>query len=164
LKDPDAVDSEEEFYSAATDTKQKVELKEMVLVDNTEDAEYEEGRSRLEEIKKEMFEEEDTSSGPFVVDIEAENRDLIERELDEALAGDAKSDLDDRLKKAAEEAKAKGKKTVRTFDMLRKAINGDPEQRKKEQEEHKKKKEEEERAEKLKADQESAKKVQTSAP
>ena len=63
------------------------------------------------------------------VDVEAENSKAAaeERELDEALAEDAKVDLDDRLKKAADEAKAKGKKTIRTFDMLRKAISGDPE-------------------------------------
>ena len=61
--------------------------------------------------------------------MEAENSKAAaeERELDEALAEDAKVDLDGRLKKAADEAKAKGKKTIRTFDMLRKAISGDPE-------------------------------------
>ena len=37
----------------------------------------------------------------------------------------AKVELDSRLKKAADDAKAKGKRTVRTFDMLRKAISGD---------------------------------------
>ena len=80
------------------------------------------------------------------VDVEAENSKAAAegRELDEALAEDAKVDLDGRLKKAADEAKAKGKKTIRTFDMLRKAISGDPEQRKKqEQEEEKKRKDEE---------------------
>jgi len=46
--------------------------------------------------------------------------------VDKAMAEDAKVDLDSRLKKAADDAKAKGKKTVRTFDMLRKAISGDP--------------------------------------
>jgi len=44
---------------------------------------------------------------------------------------EAKVELDSRLEKAAEEAKAKGKRTVRTFDMLRKAISGDAEQIKK---------------------------------
>lgn len=63
---------------------------------------------------------------------------MIDRELNQAIdAGAAKAELDTRLQKAAEEAKAQGKKTVRTFDMLRKAISGDPEQRKKEDEEKK---------------------------
>ena len=77
------------------------------------------------------MDEEEATTGEAVVettpiDIEAENKALEEQEIDDALAGDAKVDLDDRLKKATEEAKAKGKKTVRTFDMLRKAISGDP--------------------------------------
>ena len=81
-------------------------------------------------------------------DIEAENKEL-ERKLDEDLIGDAKEELDSRLKKASEEAKAKGKSTIRTFDMLRKAIHGDLEKHKKEQEEQKKKKEEEDKVEKM---------------
>ena len=86
------------------------------------------------------------------IDIEAENRAIELKTLDVALDKDAKKELDSRLKKAAEEAKAKGKKTIRTFDMLRKAISGgDPEQRKKEDAERKKKAEEEvAEAEKLK--------------
>ena len=51
--------------------------------------------------------------------------------IDEALDENAKVELDSRLKKAGEEAKAKGKKTIRTFDMLRNAISGDFEQSKK---------------------------------
>lgn len=79
-------------------------------------------------------------------------------------AGGAKVELDTRLQKATDDAKAKGKKTVRTFDMLRKAISGDPEQRKKEQDEKDRKKAETEAAEKVKADKEklkSAAKAQT---
>ena len=63
-----------------------------------------------------------------MIDIEEENKKALEKEIDEALASDAKVDLDSRLKKAANDAQAQGKKTIRTFDMLRKAISGDPAQ------------------------------------
>lgn len=62
-----------------------------------------------------------------IVDVEAENRAAIGLKVDKAVAEDAKEELNDRLKQAAEEAKAQGKKTIRTFDMLRKAVSGNEE-------------------------------------
>ena len=40
----------------------------------------------------------------MIVDVEAENRKALQKEIDMALAGDAKVELDSRLKKAADEA------------------------------------------------------------
>ena len=126
------IGSEAEFYSIAGDTKENDQLEEMKIGTDMEGENYEESRARFEEIKK--LEEEETNeiaSQPF--DVEAENR-ALEHKLNKALEESTKVDLVDKLKKDEEEAKGKGKKAVRTFDMLKKAINGDPEQRKKEEE------------------------------
>ena len=53
----------------------------------------------------------------------------------QALDEESKVDLDSRLKQAADEAKAKGKKTG-TFEKLRKAVNEKPEAPKKEEAEN----------------------------
>ena len=90
-------------------------------IDGTED-DYEKDRARFEEIKKAALNSDDdedneeseqpqmTTGGietPLpIVDVEAENRAAAEQEVDEALAEDAKVELDERLKKAADEAKA----------------------------------------------------------
>ena len=116
----------------AGDTKENNELEEMKIGTDGEGMNYEESRARFEEIKKlEEEENNEIASQPF--DVEAENR-ALEDKLNKALEENTKVDLVDKLKKDEEEAKGKGKKAVRTFDMLKKAISGDPEQRKKEEE------------------------------
>ena len=108
------------------------------MPEDMDSAEYEQSRARFEEIKKRVNAEEEQVEDDQIlenqpIDIEAENRAVENRDIDAALVEDAKVDLDDRLKQAADEAKAKGKKTIRTFDMLRKAISGDPGQRNKQE-------------------------------
>ena len=99
------------------------------------DEEYQKSRQRLEEIKNEELASDDhempkieaTEELP-IVDVEKENKAFREKHGESKNSGEHKQELDSRLKKAAEEAKAKGKRTIRTFDMLRKAISGDAEQ------------------------------------
>ena len=148
------IGSEEEFYSNVALTKEKEQLDEMLNLGDVPGAENEDTRKNNEQDIKDADQKDKIGLDNALsqeIDIEAENQELIDRQLDEALNKGAKADLDSRLKQAAEDAKAKGKKTVRTFDMLRKAISGDAEQRKQEEKERERKKVEQDADDKAKA-------------